>query len=86
MTADDHRCEPLYDDAGNLVASVRVSPDLDEKGRRALLSLVEAAKRLQAEQDAADPEAAAERARRQADGIARIRVRAASRRVREQGG
>lgn len=86
MTADEHRCEPLFDDAGRLVAYARVSPDLGEDGRRALLNIVEAAKRLQAEQDAADPEAAAERARRQAEGIARIRARAEARRVREQGG
>lgn len=86
MTADDHLCEPLFDDAGNLVASVRVSPDLGEDGRQALLNIVEAAKRLQAEEDAADPEAAAERARRQAEGIARIRMRAEARRAREQFG
>lgn len=83
---DDHTCQPLFDDAGNLVASVRAAPDLDERGRQALLSLVEAARRLQAEEDAADPVAAADRARRQAEGIARIRARAEARRVREQGG
>lgn len=82
MTADDHVCVPLVDDDGNMIAHARVSPDLDERGRRVLLELVAAARRLMAEQDAADPEAAAERGRRQAAGIARIRERARRRGVR----
>lgn len=81
MTADDHVCVPLVDDEGRVVARARVSPDLDEDGRRALLGVVAAAQRLMAERDAADPEAAAERERRYAAGIARIRERA--RRTRE---
>jgi hypothetical protein len=74
--ADGMRCEPVTDDNGEVVAVARVSGDLGEEGRRALLHVVEAARRLQAEQDAADPAGAAERAQRQAAAIARVRERA----------
>lgn len=77
VTELQHVCMPLVDDDGQVVARVRASPDLDERGRQALLNVVAAARRLMAEQDAADPEAAAERARRQEAAIARIRERAA---------
>jgi hypothetical protein len=72
VTADDHRCEPVVDDDGTLLGRARVSPDLDERGQQALLSIVKAAIRLQAERDAADPDAAGERARRQEASRARI--------------
>lgn len=76
MTGDNHVCVPVTDDAGEVIAHARVSPELDEEGRRALLALVEAARRHMAERDAADPEAAAERGRRQQAAIARVRARA----------
>ena len=77
---DDHVCVPVVDDAGQVIGHARVSPGLDERGRRALLNVVEAARRLMAEEDAKDPEAAAERGRRQAAAIARIRERVRLRR------
>lgn len=80
MNADEV-CIPLVDDDGQFVGHARVSPDLDERGRQALLSVVAAARRLMAEQDAADPDAAVERGRRQEAALARIRERA--RRMRE---
>lgn len=65
MNVDNHVCVPVVDESGEVIARARVAPDLDERGQRALLNVVQAAVRLQAERDAADPEAAAERARRQ---------------------
>lgn len=80
MTADNHRCELVVDDDGTVLGHARVSPDLGERGRRALVELMKAATRLMAEEDAADPEAAEERGRRQQAAIARIRERARRRR------
>ena len=80
MTGDGQVCVPVVDGAGRVLGHARVSPDLDERGRAALLNVVQAARRLVAEQDAADPEAAAERGRRQAAAIARIRGRVRRRR------
>ncbi len=71
MTGDDHRCELVVDDDGTVLGRARVSPDLEERGRRALAEVMKAAIRLMAERDAADPVAAAERARRQEGGRAR---------------
>jgi hypothetical protein len=73
--SDDHRCEPVVDDDGTVLGRARVSPDLGERGRAALLEITKAAIRLQADRDAADPEGAAERARRQEAGRARIAER-----------
>jgi hypothetical protein len=73
---DDHRCEPVHDSDGMFLGHAHVSSDLDDRGRAALIELMQAAIRLQAERDAADPEAAAERGRRQAASVARIRERA----------
>lgn len=84
MTAEEHMCVPVVDNAGQVIGHARVSPDLDERGREALLALMTAAQRLMAEEDAADPEAAAERGRRQAAAIARVRERNA--RIRGQAG
>ncbi len=75
MTGDDHVRVPLTDDAGRVIMRTRVSPGLDEEGRRALLNVVAAAVRLQEERDAADPEGAAERERLYAAGQERIRER-----------
>jgi len=65
VTADDHRCVLVVDDDGTVLGRARVSPDLDDCGRRALVEVTRAAVRLMAERDATDPAAAAERARRQ---------------------
>lgn len=70
-----HVCVPVTDEAGVVIACARVSPNLGEDGMRALRAVIAAARRFQEAQDAADPEAAAERARRQQESIARIRVR-----------
>lgn len=75
MTADDHRCEPVVDDDGTVLGRARVSPDLDAAGRAALVSLVKAAIGLQEARDIADPEGAAERARRYEAGQERIAAR-----------
>lgn len=69
--ADRERCVPLVDDDGQVVASVRVSGDLDEVSRRHLLNIVAAARRMDAELDAADPG----RAARQQAAMERIRER-----------
>jgi hypothetical protein len=78
---DGHVCIPVVDADGQVLGHARVSPDLDERGQQALLNVMQAARRLMAEEDAADPEAAEERGRRQAAAIARIRAR-----VRRRGG
>jgi hypothetical protein len=72
---DDHRCEPVVDDDGTVLGHARVSSDLGERGRAALVEITKAAIRLMAERDAADPEGAAERARRQEAMRARIAER-----------
>ncbi|GAA0527135.1 hypothetical protein GCM10010172_04580 [Paractinoplanes ferrugineus] len=72
---DDHVCMPLVDDDGQVVARVHASPHLGVEGRRALLAVVEAASRVQAQRDAADPVGAAERAARFEAGQRRIRER-----------
>jgi hypothetical protein len=75
MTADDHRCEAVVGDDGTVLGHALVSPDLGERGRAALVEIAKAAIRLQAERDEADPVGAAERARRQEAGRARIAER-----------
>lgn len=79
MTADGHRCEAVVDDDGTVLGHALVAADLGERGRRALVEVVKAATRLQAERDAADPVGAAERGRRQEAAIARVRARAQQR-------
>lgn len=69
---DEHRCVPVVDDDGQVVAKVRMAGDMDEQTRRAWLDVVAAVHRLDAELDAADPG----RAERQ---------RAAAERIRERG-
>lgn len=64
MTAD-HRCEPVYDTAGNVIGRALVDPGMSDAGRDALAELVAAAIRRHDALDAADPEAAAVRAGRQ---------------------
>lgn len=68
-------CVPVFDDDGTVIARAQVSPDIDEEGMRLVAEVVKAAIKLQAEQDAANPEAAAERAERQRRLIERIRDR-----------
>jgi hypothetical protein len=75
VTEPEQVCVPVVDGAGQVIGRARVSPGLGERGRRALLNVIEAARRLMAEEDAADPEAAEERGRRQTAAIARIRGR-----------
>lgn len=72
---DDHRCEPIVNDEGEVLGHALVAPDMDERGRAALLSLAEAVSAYAEQQEAANPEAAAERARRYAAGQERIRAR-----------
>ncbi|GGN39799.1 transcription elongation GreA/GreB family factor [Actinoplanes campanulatus] len=72
---DNHVCVPVVDADGQVIAHAHVSPDLDERGQQALVSVVEAVRRLAAEEEAADPEGAAEKGRRQEAAIARIRER-----------
>lgn len=71
MTDDDHRCELLRNDAGEVIARIRVSPDLDERGRAALTALVAAAARKFEEDCAADPTIG----ERQAAAVERIHAR-----------
>lgn len=52
---DGMRCEVLVDEAGEVIASARVSPDITDEGRAALAELVDAARRKFAEDLAADP-------------------------------
>ena len=75
VTADNMRCEPVVDTDGTVLGHARVSPDLGDDGRRALLSMVKAAIRHQEAKDAADPVGAAERDRRYEAGQQRIRER-----------
>lgn len=65
----------IDDGSGDPPAIVHGDEPLSPEGEKAMRALIAAAKRLQAEEDAADPEAAAERARRQEASIARIRER-----------
>jgi transcriptional regulator with XRE-family HTH domain len=66
----------LVDDgSGDPPALVHGDEPLTAAGEEAMRALIRAAKRLQAEEDAADPEGAADRARCQAESIARIRER-----------
>lgn len=86
MSLDDHRCETVVDSDGTVLGHARVSPDLSEKGRAALVEMMKAAIRLQAERDAADSAGAAERGRRRQAAIARVRARARARWLRGEGG
>jgi hypothetical protein len=65
------RCVPVVDDDGQVVASVRMTGVMDERFRRAMLDVVAAAMRADAELDAADPG----RAARQEAAVQRIRER-----------
>lgn len=69
--ADRERCVPLVDDDGQVVASVRMTGEMDERARRAWLDVVAAVHRMDAEEDAADPG----RGARQQAAIERIRER-----------
>lgn len=76
MTADGHRCETVVDSDGTVLGHAHVSPDLSDEGRLALAEVMKVAIRLQEQQDAADPEGAADRADRQQRAVGRIRDRA----------
>lgn len=45
MNPDGHRCEPVYNEDGEVIAVARVAPDADERTRAALAELVTAARR-----------------------------------------
>jgi len=75
MTGADHHCELITDESGQVIARAQVAADLTDQERAALMGLIRAIHQLSAEQDAADPEAAAERGRRYAAGQERIRER-----------
>lgn len=71
------RYATLVDDgSGDPPALVHGDEPLTPDGVKAMQALIRAAKRLQAEQDAGDPEAEAKRAERQASAIAGVRKRA----------
>jgi len=53
---DGMRCEPITDESGEIIGHARVSADIGEEGRAALRELIAAARRLDVEQLAADPE------------------------------
>jgi hypothetical protein len=72
---DDHVCIPLTDSSGAVIGRARVSPDLGVEGRAHLLAVVEAARQVMAERDAADPVGAAERDARYEAGQRRIAER-----------
>lgn len=68
---DDHRCEAFHDADGTFLGHARVSPDLDERGRAAMVALIKAATRKFEADCAADPTIG----ERQAAAIKRIRAR-----------
>ncbi len=69
---DDHACQPLYGDAGELVVVVHGDPGMSDADRAALAELVEAARRKFEADDAAS---GGELSRRQALSRERIRER-----------
>lgn len=77
---DDHVCRPVVDESGVVLGHARVSPGLGPAGEAALLALVRACIGLQEARDAADPEGAVERGRRQE--AARVRNRERLARIR----
>jgi hypothetical protein len=83
MLTGHHRCRPVVDDAGNLVATFH-GDELDERGRQAMMAVVAAAQRLNAEWDTPERQARQEAGRRlravQIAVLRRQRVRAAYRR------
>lgn len=73
---DGERCVPLVDNDGQVVASVRMTGEMDEQTRQAWLAVVAAVHRMDAEEDKVDPD----RGARQQAAIERIRERARRRR------
>lgn len=71
MNPDGHRCEPILGDDGEVIAVARMDPNASDEARAHLRAVVEAARRLQEAEMAADPTIA----ERQAAGLARIRER-----------
>lgn len=65
MRDEEYRCELIRDADGNVIARAQVGPGFDDEARGHLMNVIQAAIRLQDERDAADPEGAAERVRRQ---------------------
>jgi hypothetical protein len=73
VTAGFH-CELITDESGQVIARAQVADDLTPELRAALVGAIRAIHQLSAEQDAADPEAAAKRGARQEAAIARVRA------------
>ncbi len=71
MNPDGHRCEPILNEDGEVVAVAHMDPDASPEARAALRELVEVARRLHQAELAADPSIA----ERCAAGRARIRER-----------
>ena len=69
---DDHLCQPLYDEHGDLTAVVHGDPGMSPQARAALAELVEAARRRFEADDAAS---GGELSSRQAAAQQRIRER-----------
>lgn len=67
---DDHRCEPVFDESGQVIGRALVSPGMSEEGKRALAEVVAAARRMFEVRCVADPSILV----RQAAGRARIRA------------
>jgi transcription elongation GreA/GreB family factor len=78
VSEEEHVCVPVTNEAGEVIAHAQ---DIGDEDMRALAAVIAWAQKDMAEKDAADPEAAEERGRRQAAGIARIRERARRRGV-----
>ncbi len=71
MNPDGHRCQPILGEDGEVVAVARMDPNASPETRAALRNVIEAARRRQEEEMAADPSIAD----RYAAGQARIRER-----------
>ena len=71
MSQGNHRCEPMYDENGELIAVAHVDPNMSDRARAALGELVEVARRKFAADLDADPSIG----ERQAESIRRIRAR-----------
>lgn len=76
---DDHVCQPILGEAGELLAVAHVSPDISPEARAALGDLIAAVHRMW---DAKPPEVRTEIERRQA--ASRERIAAMNRRLRKE--
>lgn len=79
-----HVCRPVFDADGKVIGRAQVSPDATDEDMAMVARIVEAAIAHQEARDAADPDGAKERARRQEAARARDRERLA--RIRGEAG